>query len=62
MIREIIGEGGFYGMQTFDASVVDLVRRGLVDVQEAMEASDNPHDLGLMLEQIGLRAPIPVGR
>ena len=55
-IREIINEGRFYGMQTFDSSVVGLVQQGLVSIEDAMDASDNPHDLGLMLEQAGFRA------
>jgi twitching motility protein PilT len=55
-IREIIAEGGFYGMQTFDESLVSLVRQGLVSRQDALEASTSPHDMTLAMEQAGLKA------
>jgi twitching motility protein PilT len=57
-IAEIITEGEYYGMQSFDQSLCSLVRQGLVDVQNAMETASNPHDLSLMLEQAGI--PVPV--
>ena len=53
-IREIIGESAFYGMQTFDASLVSLVRQGLVAPEEALEAASNPHDMSLAMEQAGM--------
>jgi twitching motility protein PilT len=53
-IRQIIAEGEFYGMQTFESSLVELVLRGLVSVENAMEASSNPHDLTLRLQQAGV--------
>jgi twitching motility protein PilT len=55
-IPEIVADSGFYGMQTFDQSLLALVRQGLVAVQEAMSIATNAHDLGLMLEQAGVRA------
>ena len=36
-------------MQSFDQSLVDLVRRGLVDLEDAQQAATNPHDLALAL-------------
>jgi len=50
-IAEIIAESTFYGMQTFDQSLLSLVRRGLVAIEEAMNVATNPHDFGLMHEQ-----------
>jgi twitching motility protein PilT len=50
-IEEIIAEGEFYGMQTFDQSLLDLYERGLIDLREALSASSRPHDLRLMIEQ-----------
>ena len=47
----IIAESTFYGMQTFDQSLLSLVHQGLVAVEEAMNVATNPHDFGLMLEQ-----------
>ncbi len=53
-IETIIAEGGFYGMQTFDQSLLALVQKGLVSVKEALRSSSNPHDFTLMLEQAGV--------
>jgi twitching motility protein PilT len=55
-IREIIAESGFYGMQTFDASLLSLLRQGLVSHDDALEASSNPHDMTLAMEQAGMKA------
>lgn len=54
-IREIIAESTFYGMQTFDSSLVSLVRQGFVSRQDAIEAASNPHDMTLAMEQAGMR-------
>jgi twitching motility protein PilT len=48
-IREVIAEGEYYGMQTFDQALVNLVREGLVREDEARYASTNPHDFNLAL-------------
>jgi twitching motility protein PilT len=37
--------GGKYGMQTMDAALVDLVRRGLISREEAERRSSNPEEL-----------------
>jgi twitching motility protein PilT len=50
-IEEIIAEGEFYGMQTFDQALLDLYARGVIELREAMAASTSPHDLRLMIEQ-----------
>jgi len=50
-IEGIIAEGEFYGMQTFDQSLLDLYKRNLIDLREALAASSRPHDLRLMIEQ-----------
>jgi twitching motility protein PilT len=55
-IHEVIAEGEFYGMQTFDQSLLSLVRQELITIDEAMRASSQPHDFTLMLEQAGLRS------
>jgi twitching motility protein PilT len=48
-IRDIIGEGGFYGMQTFDQALVGLVEGGLVTEEDARFVSTSPHDFVLAL-------------
>jgi twitching motility protein PilT len=50
-IEGIIADGEFYGMQTFDQSLLGLYQAGLVDLREALAASSRPHDLQLMIEQ-----------
>ncbi len=48
-IRDVIAEGGFYGMQTFDQALVKQVKEGLVAEDDARRASTNPHDFVLAL-------------
>ena len=56
-IHDLIGEGRFYGMVTFDQSLVALVSSGQVDAAAALETSSSPHDFQLMLQQAGLAVP-----
>jgi twitching motility protein PilT len=58
-IIEVIREGGYYGMQTFDQSLLSLVQDGTVTIDEAMRAASEPHDFQLQLQQVGL---VPAGR
>jgi twitching motility protein PilT len=58
-IHEVIADGEYYGMQTFDQSLLSLVRQELVTVDEALRAASQPHDFLLMLEQAGLRVASP---
>jgi twitching motility protein PilT len=55
-IETIIAEGEYYGMQTFDQSLLGLYRNGLVELREVMTASTSPHDLRLMIEQYTMQA------
>jgi twitching motility protein PilT len=55
-IHEVITEGSFYGMVTFDQSLLELVRGGHVTVDAALAASTSPHDLQLQLQQAGIAA------
>jgi len=48
-IAEVMAEGGFYGMQTFDQHLVELVKEGLVRVEDARYAATHPHDFELAL-------------
>jgi twitching motility protein PilT len=50
-IEEIIADGEYYGMQTFDQSLLSLYKRGAIDLREALAASSRPHDLRLLIEQ-----------
>ena len=55
-IPEVMTKGSFYGMQTFDQALVELVKAGRVSVETALEAASQPHDLTLALQQAGLMA------
>jgi twitching motility protein PilT len=48
-IRDVIAEGEYYGMQTFDQALVKLVQAELVAEEDARRASTNPHDFVLAL-------------
>jgi twitching motility protein PilT len=56
-IHEVIAEGSYYGMFTFDQSLLALVQAGRVSVEAAIESSTAPHDLQLMFQQAGLSSP-----
>jgi twitching motility protein PilT len=61
-IADVIAEGEFYGMQTFDQSLVRAVLDGLVTEADARETSTNPHDLTLALQRArGPRRPVTTG-
>ena len=55
-IGQLIAEGGFYGMQTFDQHLVALIRDGVITLEAAMQASTSPHDLTVELRRLGLVA------
>ncbi len=53
-IEEIVSEGEYYGMQTFDQSLAQLLQDGKITLQDALQVASNPHDLRVLLEQRGL--------
>ncbi|HUF33644.1 MAG TPA: PilT/PilU family type 4a pilus ATPase [Acidimicrobiales bacterium] len=53
-IDEIIADGEWYGMQTFDQSLLGLIRDGLVEQRDAMGVATNPHDLRIALQRAGI--------
>lgn len=53
-LKEIMEEGRFYGMQTFEQALCDLVERKLVTVEDAMASATSPHDLRVRLERRGV--------
>ena len=46
-LDRIIAEGDYYGMQTFDQSLIQRVKEGLISMDEALKVSSNPSDLKL---------------
>ncbi|MDX6581697.1 MAG: twitching motility protein PilT [Solirubrobacterales bacterium] len=55
-ITEVIAEGEYYGMQTFDQSLLVHVTAGSISVETAMEVATSAHDFKLMLDSQGQRA------
>src|SRR3954466_5246653 len=54
-LTEVISEGAYYGMQTFDQALFDHVKAGRVTVDEATRAATSPHDFKLLLAADGRR-------
>ncbi len=53
LIHSIVAEGVTqYGMQTFDQSVLGLLREGLITEEEALRNCNNPNELSLKLKGI----------
>jgi len=55
-IPQLIAEGGYYGMQTFDQHLVSFVRDGVVTLDDALLAASSPHDLQVELRRLGIAA------
>jgi twitching motility protein PilT len=55
-MHDVIAESRFDGMQTFDQSLLDLVRDGLVTPEDARAVATNPHDFSL-----AMAASVPAG-
>jgi Tfp pilus assembly ATPase PilU len=43
---------GTHGMQTFDQSILDVLRQGMISHETAMENATNPHDLEMAIRGI----------
>jgi twitching motility protein PilT len=55
-ITEVIAEGSYYGMQTFDQALLGYVTDGLISEEVAFETASSPHDFKLMLAAKGQSA------
>jgi twitching motility protein PilT len=49
-IHDALAEGGYYGMQTFDQSLLQLVVEGVVTIEEAMFHATSKQNFALLLE------------
>jgi twitching motility protein PilT len=54
-LHEVIGEGGYYGMQTFDQALLAHVQAGRVSMDDALKAATHPHDFKLLVSSDGQR-------
>jgi twitching motility protein PilT len=54
-LPEVIFEGGYYGMQTFDQALLAHVQAGRVSMDDALKAATHPHDFKLLVSADGQR-------
>jgi twitching motility protein PilT len=55
-VTEVISEGSYYGMQTFDQALLTHVVAGKISEETALEVASSAHDFKLMLAAQGQRA------
>ena len=60
-IKDVMAEGGYYGMVTFDQWLLGLVKDGTISVDDAMQAVSSRHDFQLAMQQAGLAVPRRTG-
>jgi twitching motility protein PilT len=54
-LPEVISEGSFYGMQTFDQHLFEHLKAGRVDMDTAVQFATSPHDFKLLVAADGKR-------
>jgi twitching motility protein PilT len=54
-LPEVIFEGAYYGMQTFDQALLLHVQAGRVSMEDALKAATHPHDFKLLVSSDGQR-------
>ncbi|TIC78944.1 PilT/PilU family type 4a pilus ATPase [Nocardioides sp. GY 10127] len=54
-LPDVVAEGGYSGMQTFDQHLVRLVLEGVLDEATARGAASTPHDFSVALRRTGWR-------
>ena len=55
-LREVIAEGEYYGMQTFDQALLRHYQAGRVSMEDAMRVASSPHDFKLLVAAEGRRS------
>jgi twitching motility protein PilT len=55
-LPEVISEGAYYGMQTFDQALLVHLQAGLVAMDDALRAATHPHDFKLLVSSEGQRS------
>jgi twitching motility protein PilT len=57
-IKTALEEGDFYGMQSFDQSLLDLFEADLVSLADAQLVASSPHDFRLLVQSHGHEMPV----
>ena len=48
-LTDVIEDGGYYGMQTFDQALYAALKAGTVSMEDALRTATRPHDLKLLV-------------
>ncbi|HEX6391010.1 MAG TPA: type IV pilus twitching motility protein PilT [Solirubrobacteraceae bacterium] len=54
-LTEVIADGGYYGMQTFDQALFTHLKAGRITMEQALEYASIPHDFKLLVAADGRR-------
>jgi twitching motility protein PilT len=54
-LPEVIADGGYYGMQTFDQALFQHLKAGRISMDDAMSFATSPHDFKLLVAADGRR-------
>jgi twitching motility protein PilT len=57
-IKDVIQDGGFYGMVSFDQWILRLLKDGQITSEDAFKAVSNRHDFELAMQQAGMALPV----
>jgi twitching motility protein PilT len=55
-LREVITEGEYYGMQTFDQALLRHYQSGRISMEDALRVASSPHDFKLLVSAEGRTA------
>ena len=61
-LPEVIAEGEYYGMQTFDQALLKHLQAGRITYEEAMRTATSPHDFKLLVAAGGPIADLSTSR
>jgi twitching motility protein PilT len=56
LISDPVADGAYFGMQTFDQSLLRLQQKGLVSFQAALNNATDPSDFKLAVQALGLKS------
>jgi twitching motility protein PilT len=54
-LEEVMAEGAYYGMKTFDQTLLQMFRDGSVSFEEALSNATNPTDFRMAAQRTGVR-------
>ncbi len=54
LIRDAMNEGQYYGMQTFDQSLLQLYKENRITLDDAIAMSQNAHDFKIKVRHLGI--------